>query len=97
MSFWPFRRLNLFLYSWLRAHAMFYVTCSSAFVREHWMSFQAFCQYIYCDYIHVLCEQMNRIIDGHNPNNMFILTKVYSKNFPTMLLLRIEHMAMFVI
>jgi len=40
---------------------------------------------------------MHRSTAGHNPYNLFILTRVYSKNFPTSYLRTIEHMAMFVV
>ena len=39
---------------------------------------------------------MHRSIAGYTPCYLFILTIDYSKNFTTMLLLTIEHMAMFV-
>ena len=39
---------------------------------------------------------MHRFVDDHTSNNLLILTKYYSKNFATRLLLIIEHMAMFI-
>jgi len=38
-----------------------------------------------------------RTIAGYNPNNQFILPIHFSKNFTTLILLTIEHMAMFVV
>jgi len=40
---------------------------------------------------------VRRSIAGHNPFNLFILTIIFSKNFTTKLLLKMEHMPMFVV
>ena len=40
---------------------------------------------------------MHRSIAGHNPYNLFVLTKYYSKNIITRLLLTKGHMSMFVV
>jgi len=40
---------------------------------------------------------MHLSTDGYTPYDMFFLTKDYSKNFTTMLLMTIEHMTMFVV
>ena len=42
-------------------------------------------------------NEIHRSIAVRNPNNLFILTLVYSKNLTTSYLLTIEHMAMFVV